>query len=368
MVGVKIRDVLVALGFFLVGSAMYRLDLYQLWGSRHDVALSTRMLVLGLASCGLLLRRTRPEIGLGVVALAVGVDMALGSSVPVVMALIDLVHLVTLNGSRRVSRFIVGATAVLTVGSAVVAGVWMRDWRMSLLAAMQVFTLLVVPVWWAMNVRQHRESAEQVTRIAELDRRAAVSAERNRMARDLHDVIAGHLSAIAIQSAAALSRDDPELVRTVLKSVRENSVRSLAEMRTMIDVLRTDDEHDEPASARISDVARLVDSARAGGLRVELSGAELPDLPIAVDVAAYRIVQESLTNALKHAPGARTEVGLAREGGRLVVTVSNEARGGQVGTGGTGLVSMAERAQAVGGTFEAGRVGGRWRVRAELPA
>jgi signal transduction histidine kinase len=265
-------------------------------------------------------------------------------------------------------RVIVGAVAVLTVGITVAVAV-LGDWRQSFYAGLQAFSLFVVPVWWATNVRQHREGAEHVTRIAELDRRAAVNAERNRMARDLHDVVAGHLSAIAIQSEAVLSmrEGDPETVRTVLKSVRENSVRSLTEMRMMIDVLRADEPADEPVTVRLADVGRLVESAVAGGLVVELRGTDVDELPVGVDVAAYRIVQEALTNALKHAPGARTSVVLERQVRRLVVVVRNGAVDGPTGIG-TGLVSMAERAHVVGGAFSAGREDdGDWVVRAEFP-
>ncbi|WP_367127167.1 sensor histidine kinase [Saccharothrix sp. HUAS TT1] len=363
------RDVLVAAAFFAVGVVLDRLDMdLVLGGPGADAPLGVRLAVLAVACAGQAFRRRAPGVALAVVTPALVVDVRYGLTMPVMVVCIDVLFMATLNGSRGMHRAIVGVVAVLTVGITVAVAV-LGDWRQSFYAGLQAFSLFVVPVWWSTNVRQHRDAAEQVTRIAELDRRAAVNAERTRMARDLHDVVAGHLSAIAIQSEAVLSlrEDDPETVRTVLKSVRENSVRSLAEMRTMIDVLRADDPVDEPVAVRLAEVGRLVESAVAGGLVVDFRGADVAELPAGVDVAAYRVVQEALTNALKHAPGARTSVVLERQVRRLVVVVRNEAADGPRGVG-TGLVSMAERAQVVGGALRAGREDdGDWVVRAEFP-
>jgi signal transduction histidine kinase len=369
LLAVPARDVVIALACFVVGAVLYRFDLYALWAGPTDVPLESRLLVLGVACLGQLVRTRAPLVGVFVALSAASVDVALGLSAPVIIVLVDLLHLATLHGSKRTSQLIIGLVVMTAVGIAVGIALTVRDYRTAIGSGLQVFSVLVMPIWWAINVRQHRLNTEQVARISELDRRAAITAERNRMARDLHDVIAGHLSAIAIQSEAVLSMSarDPETVRKVLASVRENSIQSLAEMRTMIDVLRTDDVSDEPASARLSEVSRLVDSARAGGLSVALVGSPPADLPVAVDLAAYRIVQESLTNALKHAPGAHVDVELDGAGKRLAVTVTNDWRGSSTPGTGSGLVGMAERAQAVGGTFDAGRVQDRWRVHAELP-
>ncbi|GGP83949.1 sensor histidine kinase [Saccharothrix coeruleofusca] len=372
MTGVLIRstrrDVLVALGSFALGALAYLLGLDRMWGSGDHASTGVRLALLGVACAGQLFRHTAPPLALAVVVAACAADTALGSSLPVTGVMIDVLHVAALDGSRRLHRVIRAAVAVITVAVVAVVAV-LGDWRQSLGAGLQVFSLLIVPVWWAANIREHREGAERVARMAELDRRAAVSAERARMARDLHDVVAGHLSAIAIQSEALLSAPgkDPELVRTVLKSVRENSLRSLAEMRTMIDVLRADDPVDEPVTARLGEVGRLVESARAGGLRVGAVVGNVDGLPVAVDVAAYRIVQESLTNALKHAPRSEVSLVVERQVRRLVVVVRNPLRDGVARGTGTGLVSMAERAHAVGGSFRAGPVDGGWVVRAELP-
>ncbi|ROP36227.1 sensor histidine kinase [Saccharothrix texasensis] len=364
------RDALIVGAFFAVGLLAYGLGLDKVTGDRDGhTPMGVRVAVLAVACAGQLLRHRAPVAALGVVGVAAAADFHLGLSMPVLMVGIDVLFVATLDGSRGLRQVLVGLVAAATVGvTAAVAAI--GDWRLSFYTGLQVFSLLVVPVWWATNVRRHRESAEQVARIAELDRRAAVNAERNRMARDLHDVVAGHMSAIAIQSEAVLSlrSGDPETARAVLKSVRENSVRALAEMRTMIDVLRADEPVDEPVAVRLADAGRLVESAAAAGLDVELRGADPGELPVGVDVAAYRIVQEALTNAVKHAPGARTSVALERQVMRLVVVVRNDVVDGPRGTGtGTGLVSMAERAHLVGGVFSAGLDGAEWVVRAEFP-
>ncbi|WP_082403428.1 sensor histidine kinase [Saccharothrix sp. NRRL B-16348] len=367
----KRRDVLVAVAFFALGLLAHRLGLDEVTGNQDDTTpIGVRVAILAVACAGQVFRHRAPVAAVCVVGAATAADIHFGLSSPVMVVCIDVLFVATLHGPRGLHRVLMGVVAVTTVGiTAAVAA--MGDWRQSFYAGLQVFSLLVVPVWWATNVRRHRESAEQVAHIAELDRRAAVNAERNRMARDLHDVVAGHMSAIAIQSEAVLSlrSGDPETARTVLKSVRENSVRALAEMRTMIDVLRADEPVDEPVAVRLADVGRLLESAAAAGLRVEPPGRDVGELPVGVDVAAYRIVQEALTNAVKHAPGARTSVVLERQVRRLVVVVRNDVVDGARGTGtGTGLVSMAERAHLVGGVFSAGRDDdGDWVVRAEFP-
>ncbi len=189
------------------------------------------------------------------------------------------------------------------------------------------------------------------------------------MARDLHDVVAGHLSAIALQSEAVLSvaGDDPATVRTVLASVRENSVQSLAEMKAMIDLLRAEEPDPHTAPARLADLERLLDSARAAGLDVTVQAELGGELPAAVDLTAYRIVQEALTNAVKHAAGSQARVMVRRDGDVVVVEVTNNLTAVPSAVEGTRLVSMRERAAALGGTLTAGLAAGGWRVHVVLP-
>jgi len=324
-------------------------------------------------------RKTHPVRALNAgVVITVG-DIVAGISVPVLLVLIDLIFNAVLYSSRRAVRWIVRVSIVFVVALGVLSSLTVPGWRNAVFATFNGFSLVIVPIWWAHSVRQQtdiaeaeREKTSQLARINELDQRAAVTAERGRMARDLHDVIAGHLSAIAIQSDAALSIMDsnPALVRTVLRSVRENSVQSLTEMRAMIEVLK-DGEDARTAPARLAELDRLVTSARAGGLTVTTDVSGVDGLPVAVDLAAYRIVQEALTNVLKHASGGDVDVVIAGSGDELVVEVTNTLPNGVADGSGTGLVSMRERAEVVGGLFVAGprqdHRGERWRVRAVLP-
>jgi signal transduction histidine kinase len=190
-------------------------------------------------------------------------------------------------------------------------------------------------------------------------------------------MVANHLSAIAIHSTAALSLDDPKTSQDALAVIRENSVEGLAEMRRLIGILRDDSGEREPAAAPTLDgLGALVDTARTNGLDVTLDAAHVK-LPAPVELAAYRIVQESLTNALKHASPGRVTVTLAQQDGSLTVRVISpygDRDGPRAPGSGAGLVGMRERAALLGGTFEAGpessadsRGGKIWTVRATLP-
>ncbi|MEV4315965.1 histidine kinase [Actinocrispum sp. NPDC049592] len=327
--------------------------------------------------CTVPFRRTAAFRALMAGLVFVAADTAIGLSIPVVIVLIDLLYNATTYSSRRASRAIVGSVVFVVVALGITSAVLADDVRIGLYITLNGFSLLIVPVWWALNVRQQweiaeaeRENSRQLRRIAELDRQAAIASERSRMARDLHDVVAGHLSAIAIQSEALLSIVDsnPELVRTVLKSVRENSIQSLEEMRAMIEVLRDQVDDERTAPPRLAELGRLVDSARAAGLDVTVDQSDVDGLSVAVDLAAYRIVQEALTNAMKHAAGGSARVCLQVARGKLDIEVTNPMTGApDPGGTGTGLVSMKERAHAVGGSFEAGPSADGWRVHAELP-
>ncbi|MFL6077506.1 MAG: sensor histidine kinase [Mycobacteriales bacterium] len=245
---------------------------------------------------------------------------------------------------------------------------------------------VIWPVAGGLAVRRFRERvaaerrhAEQAAaRLADRDRRdlvtAKVAAERTRMARELHDLVANDLSTIAVQSAAALSRADPPACRQALDTIRDTSVRGLAELRQMVGLLRDGaDRPDEPltTSPRLDELEPLLERARRAGLAVtlEVTGEARP-LPAAADLAAYRILRESLANARAHAGPVDVRVRLDYRPGGLAVTVDNPLPPAAARTGavaGAGLVAMRERAVLLGGTFSAGAADGRWRVRADLP-
>ncbi|MEU2587688.1 histidine kinase [Streptomyces avermitilis] len=376
-------DVRIAVGGLLGGLLLWGLglsprnphDSVVLWPAHWAVLVP----LVVTAGCELL-RRTRPRAALLIGTAAVVADtVTLGSVVTVVM-FTDLMYAAVLYGTPASARRLPWLTGLLTVvGGVGPAAVWGDP--DGLLIGVGVGVVALAPAATGSVVRNHREAAEaarlraeQTALLAEMDRSQAVTAERARMARELHDMVANHLSAIAIHSTAALSIDEPGTSREALGVIRENSVAGLAEMRRLIGILRDGDGEGEPvATPTLDGLAALVDGARTNGLDVTLD-ADPGRVPAPVELAAYRIVQESLTNALKHASPGRVAVTLAERDGSLAVRVSSpygdRDRPRAPGSG-AGLVGMRERVALLHGTFEAGpEDSGRgkvWTVRATLP-
>jgi signal transduction histidine kinase len=204
----------------------------------------------------------------------------------------------------------------------------------------------------------------------------ALLAERRRIARDVHDFVGHGLAAVMLQvtSARHVLRRDADAAEEALRSAEEVGRRSMQELRRTVTLLRRDDEAGVAAPVpAASEITALVDQARAGGLAVELhTRGDLSRIPPSVGLALYRIAQEALANAARHAPRARTMLGLELENGR--VTLLAETSGPVVAGSASdrkrphyGLIGMHERATALGGEFAAGPTGDGWRVRCELP-
>ncbi|MGW5235847.1 sensor histidine kinase [Streptomyces nodosus] len=334
-----------------------------------------------------LLRRTRPRAALATGTVAIVADLFTRGSLATTVMFTDLVYAAVLYGSAASARRIPWIMGVLTVlGTVVPFALWRTPQSLLIGAAVALLCLGPAATGWV--VRNHRDTAvaerlraEQTALLAELDRTQAVTEERARMARELHDLVANHLSAIAIHSTAALSLNDEGTSKEALAVIRENSVAGLAEMRRLIGILRapgpdgpagrdtTADAREPAATPSLDGLGALVDRARAGGLDIVLD-ASWEEVPVPVELAAYRIVQESLTNALKHARPGRITIRLAQRDGVLHVRVSSpygERSWPRAPGSGAGLVGMRERAALLGGTFEAGPEGPSWTVRAGLP-
>ncbi|MFC7547226.1 sensor histidine kinase [Plantactinospora sp. GCM10030261] len=246
------------------------------------------------------------------------------------------------------------------------------DWRDALLAAVGLaFSWAVGELQRGQAHRRHEE------------RRRIVATERERISRELHDVVAHHVAVIAVQAAGAQDVFDrrPDRARAALDTIQTSARSALAELRTMLNTLAPETADDEPAPApqpRLAELDALAASVRAAGLRVTVRR-EGPDtiLPDGVELSAYRIVQESLTNTLRHAHATRADVLLRYGPAALELEVVDDGAldgGGASGGwsaaagGGHGLVGMRERARSVGGTLEAGPMpGGGFRVSAQLP-
>ncbi|MEU0948597.1 histidine kinase [Streptomyces canus] len=327
-----------------------------------------------LAGCELL-RRTAPRAALLTGTAAICADVVTQGSLATILMFTDVVYAAVLYGPLASARRIQWITGLLTVAGTLVP---FAVWRVpeALLIGVVVGVVAYGPAATGWIVRNHRDAAEaarlraeQTALLAEMDRTQAVTAERARMARELHDMVANHLSAIAIHSTAALSIDDPATSREALTVIRENSVDGLAEMRRLIGILR-DGDHEPSAVPTLDGLTALVDGARANGLDVTLDACHHGAVPAPVELAAYRIVQESLTNALKHACPGRVTVSLAERDGDLTVEVSSpygDRDGPRAPGSGAGLVGMRERAALLGGTFRAGPRGALWTVHATLP-
>ena len=218
-----------------------------------------------------------------------------------------------------------------------------------------------------------RERAFRAEREREERARAAVAEERARIARELHDVVGHSVSVMTVQASGVrrLLRPDQEREREALLVVERTGREALAEMRRMVGVLRRPEE--APALApqpSLDHLSRLVDQAREAGLPVELRiEGEAIQLPAGVDLTAYRLVQEGLTNVVKHAQATRAEVFVNYGDGYLEVTVKDDGKGlGNGDGGGHGLVGMRERVSVYGGELDAGpQPGGGYRLRAKLP-
>ena len=376
--------------------------------------------VLVLGCIGLLFRRSNVPLMLALTGTAVVAGALLGAGIITYLLLFEVFYAGILFGtprlSRTVQRFAVTSVVVLPLA----VGLTYRGWPFLLFGLFQALFVCLVPVWWARSIRREadraeterrraeteRLRAERTAELAELNQRMAVAAERSAMARDLHDAIAGHLSAVALQSAAALAAADPGLDRRVLAQVRAESVQALGEMRSMIGLLESSPasgEKEPAAAGGLGQLEALAASARLSGNPVDLKMPAGLEVPVLVGSTAYRIVQESLTNAVRHAPGAATSVLVRMDGDALELNIRNALPGpgtardrngapgadaagngtpdaagngtpassGSVGSG-AGLRNMLLRTAQLGGSFRAGRVAGPgtgagWLVTAVLP-
>ncbi len=194
-------------------------------------------------------------------------DVALGPGFATAVIYGDALYAASLYGRRRTAEWLLGGTAAATLAVTAGIGLAVHEVAVAVVAGAVAGVTWVGPVLTAMAVREHRsraeaerQRAEQVARLAELDRRAAVGAERARMARELHDVIANHLSAVALHSSAVLRVPDLERaeIERAMLVIRENSVQGLAEMRRMIGLLRDGGDADPAARPRLAELDRLV--------------------------------------------------------------------------------------------------------------
>lgn len=373
---VRRGDLVAAIVLFAIGAVMIGSGSFERYVP--DLPMAVRFAPFALACLGVVVRRASPGLCLALGSTGFVTEIAIGLTFATVCVYTDNLYAFARYGPRRGVRYLGPALVLMVIalgGLVIIEGANTAEVITTVAIAAVV---LLSPIATGVIVRQahdraelERERAEQAARLGDVRRREAVLRERTLMARELHDTVANYLSAIALQSTALQARKDldAETMRTSVAAIRSSSVEGLAELRRIIGLLRAGDEGEELASYRLDQLPELVERMRAVGLRIEVAvEGEERALPDEVELAAYRVVQESLTNALKY--GADASVRIAYEPARLRLLVENSANPetAPVPGGGAGLVGMTERVRLLGGDVEAGPVGDRWRVRAEIPS
>ncbi|WP_016906910.1 sensor histidine kinase [Streptomyces xiaopingdaonensis] len=353
------------------------------FGEREVGAAS--VVLAAFASAALLLRRRAPLRVLCVTTLVATLALVLDARsdagaehlAPVFLAAAVSLYTVA-NRTDRATSLRVGAwtVGVLTVGTLLFGP---RPWYMQENLGMLAWTGLAVAAGDAVRSRRAfvdaiRERAERAERTREEEARHRVAEERMRIARELHDVVAHHIALVNVQAGVAshVMESRPDQAKQALSQVREASRHALGELQATVGLLRQSGESRAPTEPTpgLDVLDDLVDGFRRAGLHVDVeidlteapaSRGESGPLPSAVDLTAYRVAQEALTNVQKHAgSGARAEVRIAAADGAVEVTVEDDGAGapatavaGEEG-GGHGLVGMRERAAALGGSCETG--------------
>ncbi|MDQ0682117.1 signal transduction histidine kinase [Streptomyces achromogenes] len=344
-------------------------------GERAPLDVFARVLLV--VASGLLLWRLRHPVAVvfgtaAVAALYLGVGYPYG---PVFLTVAVACFAAVVSGHRRAAWTALG---MLWAVHLLVAHWWYRWLPPAGDDAAPFGQELVVTGWvlaivaLAELVRSRREqwARERAERAQAARRRAGE--ERLRIARELHDVLAHSLSVINVQAGVglALLDSDPEQARTALGTIKSASKEALGEVRQVLDTLRAPGDAPRAPAPGLDRLPELVEQAARAGLTVEVSG-QPPRLSPHTDLAAFRIVQEALTNVVRHSGSRHARVRLDASGTTLRLRIDDDgpATGADAGGGGNGLAGMRERAAALGGTIEAGpRPGGGFRVLAVLPA
>jgi signal transduction histidine kinase len=254
------------------------------------------------------------------------------------------------------------------------------DWGSRLLFGVAVYAMFAAAWLLGDNLRTRRaylreveDRAERLEREREADARRAAGEEQARIARELHDIITHNVSVMTVQAAAAgdVFETQPGRAREALDSIESSGREALTELRRLLGAVRTDDAPSEltpqPGLSRLDD---LVEQVRAAGLDVELSIEGDPrELPVGVDLSAYRIVQEALTNVLRHASATNAVVTVRYRDDSLVLVIVDDGRGPAPDRSeGRGLIGMRERAVLVGGELQVGPApDGGFAVKARIP-
>lgn len=334
-----------------------------------DVSFAAALFLLALACAALYWRRSQPLAVLWVTVIATALAAGIGySELAGGYAMLIALYSVGRHASSDLWSYIGLGGALGALGFDYLLG--------ELTAAAVGFGIVVLSMGWYIGkrVRMRAERAAQLEQEQAADAQRAVAEERTRIARELHDVVAHRVSLMTVQAGAAktVAGDDPQAALKAMDAVEHAGREALDELRHLLGILRpaADGGSLGPQSG-LADVSRLVDQFEEAGLDVSLAMSDVPaDLPARVDLSAYRIVQEALTNVLKHAgPGARAEVRLDINNDAVFIEITDDGHAATVLPGsGHGIMGMRERAVLLGGSLTAGpRADGGFRVVARLP-
>jgi signal transduction histidine kinase len=335
-------------------------------------------MILGTAAAAVLWGRRRfPAAALAGSATLVAVLFHLNHAAGTVAVFAPAVALYSLALRRgRRAQLLAAAAAV---GAVIMTDV-LRGGSPTVLQTLSHVLLVSIPLLAAEAIRTHRsylqvlqERVELAERTREQDARQRMEQERLRIARELHDLVAHTLTEINVQAGAAVEQMEAGAARTTLERIEDASHRAIGELRAVLGVLRDPDHAGAPLlpAPGITDIPELVDRVRDTGLDVHLQvdGEQPSRLSDASSLAAYRIVQESLTNARRHAPGTPVTVGVIFDAERMSILVQNPSADPKHSDAapGVGLLGMAERASVAGGVLQAGRTQEGFAVYADLP-
>ncbi|MGA5896149.1 sensor histidine kinase [Streptomyces venetus] len=365
------RSTVVVTAFVLAGS---NFAAHGQQGERAELDVFARVLLL--VAGGLLLWRKRYPVAV-VFGTAAAVMVYLGAGYPYgpVLFTVALACFSAIVAGHRWAAW--AAMGMLWTGHVLVAH-WLYRWLPpsgdSALSwgeeiVVATWVVAIVAVSELFRVRREQWIRERAER-AEAARRRA-DEERLRIARELHDVLAHSISVINVQAGVglALLDTDPEQARSALTTIKAKSKEALGEVRQVLDTLRAPGDAPRAPAPGLDRLPELVAQAASAGLTVDVEG-EPPRLAPGTDLAAFRIVQEALTNVVRHSGSRHARVHLAHDSRVLRLRVDDDgpATGAEAGGSGNGLAGMRERAAALGGTIEAGtRPDGGFRVLAELP-
>jgi signal transduction histidine kinase len=369
----------------LTAAATSLLAVYATLGGLLGSSSGTTVLVWLIAlaiSLPLVIRRRWPVSVLGVVLTSAVVAVLLGmSTTAAVLTVAIAIYPVALSLAPRRSLVTLGATLLSVTLATVIAKTVLAphflviapnpDSLESGVLSSLSFSWFAIGAGWALG-RSFRVRREHAVQLAEHRAQQAVSEERLRIAREMHDVVAHSMGVIVMKAAVANHVYDtrPEESREALAVIESVGRAALADIQRVLGSLRAAEEADLAPSPDLDELPRLIDNARLADVRVELDRGPIPVLPAAIQLSAYRIVQEALTNVIKHVvPPARCTVRISAESGELHLVIINDGIPRRpIGNPGHGLIGMRERAALHHGTLVAGRQpNGGFAVHARLP-